>query len=204
MLQEWEQLLHQARASEVHELGIWGELWFLSLLKDADAGLAAWRGPLGGSSDFFSGGTGIECKASRARLTHHISKSQVDGSPSSAPSFFLSLWAVEDAVQGRSVSDLVSALDERVADLPLWEKLLSKCGFQRDRPDRFATKYLAREEPMLFRAVDVPGVHAVDAGVRQLRYVVDLPESSALSEEDFRAMLSAFQQRAAPVAPPRP
>jgi hypothetical protein len=95
-LGQWEALLRgQQHLSEAGEVGLWGELRFLESLPDVDYGIRAWRGPEGFITDFFGGGVGVECKASRTRLRHHISHDQV-GRGRDFPVFVVSMWVGTD------------------------------------------------------------------------------------------------------------
>jgi hypothetical protein len=191
-LGQWEALLRgQQHLSEAGEVGLWGELRFLENLPDVNYGIRAWRGPEGFITDFFGGGVGVECKASRTRLRHHISHEQV-GRARDFPVFVVSMWIGTDPAEGQTLSEIIAGLDRRIVDPVLWERLLLKAGYRRSAADVYTARYVLLEAPLWFREQDMPRVRVVDPGVRQLRYVAELDEAKALETAEVNGILVTF------------
>lgn len=191
-LWEWENLLRaQARLSDADELGLWGELAFLATLEDIEHGVRAWRGPEGFTVDFFSGGVGVEIKASKARFRHHVSHDQI-AAERDFPTYVVSFWLGTDPTSGRTLPEVVEALDGRVTDVTAWERLLLKAGYRRSSANQYTAKYVILDAPACFREGDVPRVRAADPGVRQLRYVVELESDKAMLADEWRKVMSTF------------
>jgi hypothetical protein len=191
-LWEWENLLRRhSRLSSDAELGLWGELWFLLSLPHVDAGIGAWRGPEGFAADFYTDNIGIECKVSKTRLRHFVSHDQVAAERSFSV-FVLSMWVAADPAGGRSLSELVAEIDDRVTDAMTWERLLLKAGYRRSATSEYTTRYGLLEAPLVFPDLEVPRVRAADPGVRQLRYCVELDSAKAITSDEWRNLVSKF------------
>jgi Putative PD-(D/E)XK family member, (DUF4420) len=189
---DWEALLRsQSRLSETEELGLWGELWFLRSLPNSDYGIKAWRGPDGFAADFFAGGLGIDCKASRARLRHDLSHDQV-AADREFPMIIVSMWVGPDPAGGRTVAELVHELDAVITDRVSWELRLLKAGYRRSADGLLQTKFALLDAPRHFRDTDIPRVRTMDPGVRHLRYTVEIDAAKALSKSDWENALAQF------------
>ena len=184
-VEEWQTLLGRRAALSVEEqLGLWGELWVISQAEEADALLAAWRGPERQPIDFFHDGIGLEVKVSRRPHVHHVSQTQVVAPRGRYVSYFLSIWVDVEPVRGISLSELVDQLLNSVSDPAAFLRQLANVGYSPHERAEYATRLLPLESPLWFRSEDVPRVHAIDPGVSRLRYVVTLDVDACLDRDD--------------------
>jgi hypothetical protein len=94
--------------------------------------------------------------------------------------YLLSIWIGIDPVRGVSLKELVERLLARVFDPPALLKQIALVGYVPPDSDQYATRFLPLEAPCWFSAADVPRVRAVDPGISQLRYVVQLDIDKAI------------------------
>jgi len=180
-LSRWEALLRsKRRLSREEEIGLWGELWFLLNLPNADAAAAVWRGPDAESVDFVGGGIGIECKTSLRRLEHYVSQDQVTRPLGDLSVFVLSLWVDQDATGGETIADLVAKMDARLGDRTEFEAKLLQTGYSRADAHLYKLQLRELEHPLLFSINSVPRVRDADPGVTRIRFVATLDEDTAL------------------------
>lgn len=191
---EWQNLLsRRAPLSDEQQLGLWGELLVLASALDPDELLAAWNGPDGGAVDYFIDGIGLEVKTSRKRHTHHVSLSQVDEPVGAREAFTLSFWVNADPVAGRSLMEMVDSIMARVADKTLFLKQLSKLGFAlADREAYRATRYVELGPPLMLRSEDIARVENTNPAISQIRYVVTLDQTAALSSAERARVCKRF------------
>lgn len=183
-LSRWEALLRSKRhLSREEEVGLWGELWFLSSLPNADEALSIWRGPEAENVDFVGGGIGVECKASMRRLEHYVSQEQVTRPLGELAVFVLSLWVDRDPTGGRTINDLIAAVEERLADRTEFESKLLGTGYSRADSHHYKLRLRELEHPLLFPIDAVPRVRDADPGVTNIRFLAALEEASALDPQ---------------------
>lgn len=183
---EWQDLLaRRAPLSAEQQLGLWGELFVIESAANPDLLVAAWLGPDAGAVDFFVDGIGLEVKTSRRRHSHHVSLSQVDEPVGAREAFTLSFWVSGDPIAGRSLVELVDSILSRVADKALFLKQLSKVGFSlADREAYEAARFVELEPALIVRSADVPRVENSNPAISQVRYVVALDQSAAVSASE--------------------
>lgn len=175
LVEEWQSLLApRGQPNAEMEMGLWGELWFLSRSLDVDALLAGWCGPDGDNTDFFLGSKGAEVKTSRNRHQHFVSMTQVDAPVGGREAWFLSIWVKPDPVSSTTVATLGEGILSRVANKGDALRRLLRAGYSPSERNSYATSFTILDEPEWFAAPDVPRVRAVDAGVSHLRYRVAL------------------------------
>jgi hypothetical protein len=183
-LARWEELLRAQRSlSREEEVGLWGELWMLLQCPDPDRGVAVWRGPQAEFVDFVGGGVGIECKTSFQRLQHFISQEQLTRPLGDLDVFFLSLWIDQDAIEGKTVNDLISDIDARLTDHSEFEEKLLGTGYSRSDAQRYRLKLRLLERPLLIPSSVIPRVRSADAGVSHIRFLATLAEETALAPD---------------------
>jgi hypothetical protein len=177
---EWLTLLAPRGAPSVEsELGLWGELWFLTRASNLTQLLQGWRGPDGDNLDFFLDGVGAEIKTSRGRYRHYCSQSQVGAAAGNFPSWFLSIWVKPDAVgsKGTTVPVMIDQLLSHVPDPAEALRRLARAGYSVADRASYGQNLVVLEEPGWFASTKVPQVRLVDPGVSQLRYQVELHEA---------------------------
>lgn len=183
-VEEWQVLLgRRAVLTAEQQLGLWGELWVISNAVDADSIVAAWRGPEREAVDFFSDRVGLEVKVSRRAHVHHVSQRQIDLPLGVHDVYLLSIWIGLEPVRGISLAELVDTVLTRVSDAPALLKQIALVGYSPLDRDQYATRFIPLESPRWFRAEDVPHVRAIDPGISQVRYVVNLDIDRSLSSE---------------------
>jgi len=182
IVSEWQRLLApRARLTQDEEIGLWGELWFMSRFLHADAGFQAWRGHEGDSTDFWAGGVGIEVKTSRQKGLHFVSQAQVTDEPEGR-TWFLSLWVRPDATAGISLDAQVLGLASRVSDVVAFRRALAGVGLSRVDSGQHSTPYSLVDRPSWYPSHAIPRIRAADAGITQIRYRLTLPEHLKISD----------------------
>ena len=150
-LAEWERLFRcRRRLSEKEEIGLWSELALIRSMPNVDSALRAWRGPYGELTDFFAGGVGVECKASRVRLQHHISATQADRARGNSPVYLVSMWLATDGAQGQTLPSLIRELDQLTSETIALEKGLLAGGYSRSDAGLYTSRFAVLEEPLWF------------------------------------------------------
>lgn len=192
-VEEWQTLLGRRSALSAEEqLGLWGELWVLSQAADIDRLFVAWRGPERESIDFFLDGIGLEVKASRRALVHHVSQSQVVAPRGQYDSYFLSIWAGVESVRGTSLAELVEKLLNSLSDPAAFLRQLALTGYSLQDRAEYLVRFVPLEAPRWFRAEDIPRVRAMDDGVSHLRYLVTLDADTCLDSESATRLWHHF------------
>jgi hypothetical protein len=183
-LGRWERLLRGRRVlSSEEELGLWGELWFMTLLANIDRGLAAWRGPEGDTIDFVGGGIGVDCKTSRRAGHHFVSQEQLERPVGDYCVYLCSLFVAQDPVAGRTINELIDEIGEKVANQAVFEEKILLTGYSRADAASYTRKLALLEKPSLFPIDLVPRVRVADPGVTDIRFTVDLNSVQPLADK---------------------
>jgi hypothetical protein len=186
----WERLFQRRRRlSADEEQALWGELVFMSLRPSADNALYAWRKPRTESFNFQAGGIAFDVRTSGEFGLHRISYKQMLPPAQPGKIFLVSQWAVEDVRHGTSLGQLVDSLTSRVSDKILFEEKLMETGYSRADAALYDSKFILLEPPFLLDAVDVPRARALDPGVLELSYSIQLDRNKQISETDEAAIL---------------
>jgi hypothetical protein len=132
------------------QLGLYGELWFLSRYLTAWVGperaISAWKGPLGANQDFQVGEAGIEVKCTATKLPLRVmiqSERQLDGVGMSSLNLCVLTFDVRDGHE-RTLPELVAAVrnelgDESVA-LQMFDERLIGLGYSDADEHRYANR----------------------------------------------------------------
>lgn len=181
-LSKWERLLRSRRRLTRDEIiGLWGELWLLLQFPEIDHGVLAWRGPEDEPVDFVGGGVGLECKTSTRRLEHYVSQDQLTRPLGDLRVLIVSLWVGEDATDGETIEDLVTSIDNRIANPVAFEAKLLETGYCRSDGPQYPLRLRNLEEPRWIPVKYVPRVREADPGISHIRFLVNLPERMALT-----------------------
>jgi Putative PD-(D/E)XK family member, (DUF4420) len=192
-VEEWQALLgRRALLSPEEQLGLWGELFVISMAAEPDALFAAWCGPEGESTDFLYDGAALEVKVSRRRHVHHVSQSQVTTPRGDLPAYLLSMWVGTEPVRGLSLPEVVNQLLDRLSDSVTFIRQLSRIGYSAQDRNEYSTRFLLLEAPRWYDVQDVPRVRAADAGISQLRYVVTLDVELSLDDARSQNLWAHF------------
>lgn len=198
VVDEWHSLLsHRRDLSQDDEVGLWGEIWFLSQAPDADRLASGWTTPEGGPSDFVIGGACAEVKTSRSRLRHFISQAQADRPMGDLKAYLLSLWVGLDPELGTTLPALVDLLLGRLHDPARVLKGLLHRGYSPVDRHNYQTPFVLLEAPTWFFVEAVPRVRLADPGVSRLRYMVTLDQNAALGPDLVLQAQAHFQGAAA-------
>jgi hypothetical protein len=190
---EWQALLTRRSSLTVErQLGLWGELWLVSISPEPDRLAIGWRGPDGDATDFLLGSRAMEVKASRRRHVHHISQSQTTAPTGSVPAYLLSIWLGIDPENGLSLGDLVEQTLSKVTDGPALLRRIAQVGYLPADRDQYDSKFVVLERPLWWHVADVPRVREVDPGISQVRYVATLDAGRALSDDESASLWLHF------------
>jgi Putative PD-(D/E)XK family member, (DUF4420) len=178
-VEQWLSLLTpKGRPTAEAELGLWGELWFLSRGEGIARLIPAWLGPDGESTDFLFDGIGAEIKASRNRHRHFVSQTQVQAPLGDLPTWLLSIWAKAAAGNGgTTVPSLIDMILQRAPDKGEALRRILRAGYSPADRKAYSSTFVLLEEPAWFSSTNVPRVRSADPGVSRLRYQVELDES---------------------------
>lgn len=192
-LEDWQALLvRRGVMTSEQQLGLWGELWFLSRSHKVDSLAAGWRGPDSEAIDFFFDGVGLEIKVSRRPHVHHLSRRQAEAPVGGFAAYLLSIWIAPEPARGISLVDLVDELISTVSDPPLFLRRLSRLGYSVQDRDQYGMKYSLLEKPLWFDVTDVPRIRSVDEGISEVRYTVVLDPAKALVEDATQRLCQHF------------
>lgn len=192
-LAEWERLFRcRRRLTEKEELGLWAELSFIARMPSVDSAVRAWRGPYGGLTDFFGGGVGIECKASRLRLRHHIAAAQASRPRGEHPTYVVSMWVDVDASRGQALAEVVQEIGDRTTESVSFEKALLAAGYARSDGALYSARFALLEDAHWFAEAGLPRIRAADPGVLEVQYVIQLDEDSSLSSAAIATIVDQF------------
>ena len=164
----------QVVLSKEQQLGLFGELWFLSRWLSPSVGVAkavqVWRGPMGSRNDFEIQGLGIEVKTTgRIDASHVINGLDQLLEPVGGTLFLFSLTVRDEASGTESLPQVVREVRNKLsgdfASLSQFDAIVYAAGYD----DRLESEY----SKLVFRVRD-EGLYRVTAGFPRL-----VPESIA-------------------------
>jgi hypothetical protein len=186
---EWERFFSkETPLTPQKQLGLWGELWLIDAAEDKDLAVASWVADSEGERDFAARSVRLECKTSTRRLHHYVSIRQVADRPTLGSAFLVSLWVGENAGEGRTLGELVAPIRASLSDDVEFDRKLGVAGYFDADAGAYVKRFSLLGEPMWFPLDSVPQVRAVDPGISQIRFVVDLPEECSLPLIEARAI----------------
>lgn len=195
-IEEWQDLLaRRYHLGKSEELGLWGELYFLSVLPDPEMGVAGWCGPKGLHFDFSANGIDIDVKTSLVEHEHYFSLDQLVESPSRSDRYVYSIWITEDPAGGMSLMDMVNTIRSRVVDRVAFERKLYCTGFSDS--DRYEDRYSVLSTKLV-RTCHVPRVRCVDPGVAKVRFSACLRNLPGVPWAEEKEILVKLTRRAEP------
>jgi hypothetical protein len=181
----WQILLRE------EQLGLFAELWFLSVWLIPRAGisksLTGWRGPLGARHDFEWAGKSVEVKATtstRGRV-HRINGLDQLAPPENGALMFFSLRLREEGGASNTLPGLVascrSLLEADAEALNRFESALAQVGYSPAHEEEYARVKLRIADEGLFRVQEnfprltqASFASGVPAGVERVEYEINL------------------------------
>lgn len=186
----WGQLPRQLLSRE-EQLGLFAELWFLSVWLVPRAGtseaVARWRGPFASRHDFEWAGRSVEVKAAtstRGRI-HRINGLDQLKPPEQGELLFFSLRLREEAGATNSLSSIILAcraqFEQDIDSLSRLESALSQVGYSPAHDEEYAKLHLRIVDEALFNVRDdFPRITATELkvgippGVERVEYQINL------------------------------
>lgn len=186
----WSQLPRQILSRD-EQLGLFAELWFLSVwliprLRATDA-INRWHGPTGARHDFEWPGRAVEAKATTSRRgrIHHIHGLEQLVPPDKGELFIFSIVLREEGSATNSLPSVVAtcrtALETDPDALDRLESLLAQGGYSPAHDDDYARLCLRIVEEGLFRVSnDFPRLtpasipSGIPVGVERVEYEINL------------------------------
>lgn len=180
----------QGVLSAEQQLGLFGELWFLSRWLSTSLGAAQavrmWRGPIGARNDFESQSLGIEVKTtSRIDAAHIIHGLDQLLEPPGGTLFLYSLSVRDEASGSESLPKIVQEMRGRLDDdyttLSLFDARVYAAGYDDRLASEYAKVVLRVRDEGLYRVAEgfprlIPGsiVGGLPAGVGAVNYELRL------------------------------
>jgi hypothetical protein len=207
-LQNWRRFFQRGGGGLSREeyVGLYAELTFLEILLDAevepDGAVHAWQGPLGSNQDFLFGSKAIEVKSSTGNTPDTVgiaNERQLD--PLGLQALFLFHIAFDFRENaGRTLSQLISALDERLRAsseqaLLLLEERLIAAGYAAQIPSPYDNHgFTERKRASYELREDFPRVveSALSPGVTEVSYLLNLAVCSAF-QVSIETMIQAVR-----------
>ncbi len=167
------------------QLGLWGELWTLKEVAKRTnwkTAIEAWIANADSSEehDFALDGVDLEVKTTNQELRHHHVSSASQFKPKHGRDLYvMSVQVTAGGASGTTLSDEVdaarSATPKSVANK--LEKTLKAVGWRDEDADRYSTRWVHRNAPMLIDASTLPALQVTGPNAPRLRswtYVVDV------------------------------
>lgn len=181
----------QGLLSREEQLGLFGELWFLSYWLGPSIGLSnavgMWRGPLGAKHDFEARMIGIEVKTSgRTDGAHHINGLEQLEQPAGGALLLMSIAVRDEASATDCLPDIIEYIRQGLAEdysaLSRFDSCLYAAGYMDD---------VAREYAKLKLRVRVEALYRVEEGFpRLVPSSLKTPLSSGIDSVAYELNLS--------------
>ncbi len=187
--------VNQGLLSREQQLGLFGELWFLSrwLCPSVGAGkaLQMWRGPTGARNDFEAQGVGIEVKTTgRVDAAHVIHGLDQLLEPPGGVLFLFSLSVRDEASGNDCLPNLVNEMRDRLTDdipaLLQFDASVYAAGYDDRLASEYAKLVLRIRDEGIYRVTDgfprlVPAsiIGGLPAGLNAINYELNLAAAAA-------------------------
>jgi hypothetical protein len=181
----WAKLFSEDSMSAEAAIGLWGELHFLSQFRDVQRGVTAWAGPFGDPYDFSGGSTRVEIKTCMRRFEAWFSLNQLTHRDEGYSVF---IRTSSDHQIGRSVDDLVSDLERRLARKQEFQTALLRVGY---RPGCARDLRLVAEEVRVVRNVDIPRPQSQDVRIKQIRFLLDV-DTLPVAKRNLKVLIESL------------
>lgn len=183
---KWSALFCEEKALTVEQkLGLWGELHVLNMLTPLELAVDAWHGPEAHTFDFGNNGVSVEVKTSTVEGRHVFGLEQLEAGKSAL--VIASIHVRLDHASGTTVADEASRLLARTkAPIALEEKLF-EVGVRRLDADADRISLVSCR---FFDGDTIPRPRAIDDGVDQVSFRVDLAHLPPIAQRQRDRMLS--------------
>jgi hypothetical protein len=178
-------LFHALTAPSQKEfLGLWGELFFLSMCNNIDAVINSWRSDPYSIYDFSLRNRRVEVKATTNDIRiHQFSINQIR--PARGETIYICSIMTKYTTCGKSISDLVDEISDKLSSqsrAQLLSTVVSTLGEKWRLVDDFRFDYSqALRSVKLYEASAIPGGEiTVPVGVTNLHFTSDLTTATAL------------------------
>jgi hypothetical protein len=186
-LQDWKDLFtNEVPLSREEQIGLWGELYFISKFKSPDKVIEKWRGPENKTFDFVTRNELIDIKTSIESTSHYFSLNQVAGR---RPIYIFAYEVAED-LSGISVSDLIEQINKRAHNKGLFFVRLVKTRVLNTLPQR--TRYIPIQQ-RLIKGSNIPQPRRIDKGVEKVRFKSETCNSKSESSVKLASILKNLQ-----------
>ena len=166
-------------------LGLWAELWVISIAEDPSRLVRAWHATTTGRADFADQSEQIDVKATESGKRHHSMSFDQANPPNSVSASIISVMT-EQIGDGCTLGQLWSLVQEKVsADLELVEKIDRLCyrTLGRDYGESLEIGFdesRALDTCQVFSVEDIPRISSKPPGVLNVRFEVDLSSSEQM------------------------
>lgn len=204
--------VNQGLLSREQQLGLFGELWFISRWLTpsigTSKGVELWRGPAGARNDFETTGLGIEVKTTgRLDSVHVIHGVEQLLEPSGGALLLFCLSVREEASGGENLSDLVQEVRAMLAEdfeaLSRFESMLYAYGYEDSHASEYSklalrvrSEGLYRVQPSFPRLIPASFAGGVPAGIGNVTYELRVESAApwlvATTPTAARALLNDF------------
>ncbi len=167
-LAEWIEFFSRQSLSYERAIGLWGELYVLSVLANVDRGVACWVGPYGQMFDFMGNGVSLEVKTSLRTAVASFSLGQTRDRDDGHAVF---LRVLKDDMNGKSLDALVGGIRRKLRDPVEFEAALVRAGY---RGGANADIVLTAEDLRAVPNSKIPRPIVSDHRIRSVRYEVDV------------------------------
>lgn len=167
-LAEWLEFFSRQSLTRERAVGLWGELYILSVLPSVDRGVACWVGPYGQMFDFMGNGVSIEVKTSLRTAVAAFSLGQIEDRDDGHAVF---LRVLKDDRNGKSLDMLVAEIRRELRDPIEFDATLVRAGYSSGTN---AELRLTAEDLRAVPNSKIPRPVVNDDRIRSVRYEVDV------------------------------
>lgn len=167
-LAEWIDFFSGRSLSHERAIGLWGELYVLSVLPSVDRGVACWVGPYGQMFDFMGNGVSLEVKTSLRTAVASFSLGQTKDRDDGHAVF---LRVLKDDKNGKSLDMLVAEIRRELQDPVEFDATLVRAGYTGGIN---AEMKLTGEDLRAVPNAKIPRPLVTDDRIRSVRYEVDV------------------------------
>jgi len=175
-LLDWVSLFQNVKELSAKEkIGLWGELYFISQIKNPDKVIEKWHGPEQKVFDFVTKNESLDVKTGLSTTEHHFRKKQI----AKENIFFISIRA-EKSNKGNDLESIIKKITNKVVNKDLFNSKLAFLGYYNSSKDN--TKY--KSDLLRWLASNaIPQPRKIDNGVNNYEFI---SETSGVPEIPLR------------------
>jgi hypothetical protein len=167
-LGEWIEFFSSQALRREEAIGLWGELYVLSVLPVVERGVPCWVGPYGEMFDFTGNGISMEVKTSLRSAIASFSLGQIQDRDDGHTVF---VRVLSDDASGRSLDDLVAEIRSKLANRVQFDATLVRARY---RIGANAEPRLTAQDVRAVPNVKIPRPVVTDGRIGSVRYEVDV------------------------------